>query len=108
MPQIPAEYRVLEGSGRKPPTGAQRSSLADPGEVLTVSVRVRRRPDALALPDPDNRVATALNRLQCVSREDFAGLYGARPSDLDLMAQFGRQNGLDVVESSIRFRSTCH
>ena len=71
MPQIPAEYRVLEGSGRKPPTGAQRSSLADPGEVLTVSVRVRSRPDAPALPDPDNRVVTALHRLKYVSREDL-------------------------------------
>ena len=40
MPQIPADYRALEGSQRTPRTGAKRTGSANPNEILTVSVRI--------------------------------------------------------------------
>jgi subtilase family serine protease len=77
---------------------------ADPKEVLSVSIRVRRRPDAPALPDA-NRLAAPVGARTFLSREDFAARYGAAQEDLDRVAEFARSHGLAVVESSIPRRT---
>jgi subtilase family serine protease len=105
MPQIPADYRALEGSERKPRAGAKRVGSADPTEIFTVSVRVRRRADAPLLPDLVNLAATPLNERRYLSREDFATTYGASQADLDAIGRFARANGLEVVEFSIPRRT---
>src|SRR5271165_1355264 len=105
MSKIPANYRALEASERKPRSGAKRTGAADPNEVFTVSVRVRRRSDAPPLPDLANLAATPIGEKQFLSREDFAAHYGAAQADLDKIAQFAQTNGLEVVESSIPRRT---
>jgi len=105
MSKIPANYRALEASERKPRSGAKRTGAADPNEVFTVSVRVRRRSDAPPLPDLANLAATPIGEKQYLSREDFAAHYGAAQADLDKIAQFAQTNGLEVVESSIPRRT---
>ena len=105
MPQVPTNYRALTASERKPRTGAKRTGSVDPNEILTVSVRLRRRPDAPALPDLNNLAATPRGEKQYLSREDFAAQYGASPADVDKIVQFARTNGLEVVESSIPRRT---
>jgi len=105
MPQIPTNYRALTASQRNPRSGAKRTGSVDPNEVFTVSVRVRRRPDAPALPDPANVAATPQGEKGYLSREDFASEYGASQADLDKVAAFAHSNGLEVVESSIPRRT---
>jgi hypothetical protein len=100
MPQIPADYRPLEASERKPRPGAKRTGSADPNQILTVSIRVRRRSDAPPLPIP-----TTARRRQHLSREDFAARYGASQDDLARIAGFAATNGLSVIESSIPRRT---
>ena len=58
-----------------------------------MSVRVRRRPGAPALPD-----VSGGGRL--LTREEFAETYGAAEEDLAAVAQFGRDHGLVEVERS--------
>ena len=105
MPLIPSGHRALEASERTARAGAKRTGPADPNEILTVSVRVRRRADAPPLPDLANLAATPRGERQYLSREDFAAHYGAAQADLDKITQFASANGLEVVESSIPRRT---
>lgn len=105
MPQNPSNYRSLEASQRKPRAGAHRTGPADPNEVFTVSVRIRRRTDAPPLPNPGDLAATPRGEKQYLSREDFAARYGASQADLDRIAAFAQANGLEIIESSIPRRT---
>jgi hypothetical protein len=105
MPHIPADYRPLEASERTLRAGAKRTGPANPDEILTVSVRVRRRSDAPALPDPAFATATPRRGKPHLSREEFAARYGASEDDLAAIAAFAAANGLSVVESSIARRT---
>ena len=97
MPEIPADYRPLRASERKPRFGARRVDFADPDEIITVSVRIRRRADAPPLPIE----TTALQqRPPHLSREDFAARYGASQEDLANITDFATTNGLSVLELS--------
>jgi hypothetical protein len=101
MPEIPAGYHRLEKSERHSAPGARRLGPADPAEILTVSIRVRRRPDAAPMPDPAVLAATPIGQRQYLSREEFAQRYGADPKDLAQVADFARSHGLKVAETSI-------
>jgi kumamolisin len=105
VPQIPADYRPLEGSERTVRTGAKRTGAADPNEIFTVSVRVRRRSDAPPLPDLAGLTAVPVRARRYLSREEFAACYGASEDDLAKIADFAAANGLTVVESSIPRRA---
>jgi kumamolisin len=98
MPDIPNKYRLLEKSERHAAPGARRVGPANPKETLTVSIRVRRRPDAPPLPD---QAAIPPGQRQYLSREEFAARFGADPKDLAQVADFARSQGLTVVETSI-------
>jgi kumamolisin len=102
MPQTPPDYRPLEASERKPRSGARRTGSADPDEILTVSIRIRRRSDGPPLPIP---TAALQRRGRHLSREDFAARYGASQDDLARIASFAATNGLSVVESSVPRRT---
>jgi Pro-kumamolisin, activation domain len=101
MPEIPGGYQRLEKSERHAAFGARRVGPANPAETLTVSIRVRRRPDAPPLPDPAALAATPLGQRQYLSREEFAARYGADPKDLEQVADFARSHGLKVIETSV-------
>jgi kumamolisin len=105
VPQIPADYRPLKGSERTVRTGATRTGAADPNAIFAVSVRVRRRADAPALPDWAFGTVTARRGKPYLSREEFAARYGASEDDLAQIATFAAANGLSVVESSIPRRT---
>ena len=83
----------------------RRIAAADPNEILTVSVRVRRRPDAPQLPDLVALSLAPLGERKYLSREDFAKEYGASEKDLDAIEEFARANALEVVEVSIPRRT---
>jgi Pro-kumamolisin, activation domain len=105
MADIPMNYRPLFKTGRRPARGARRVGPADPQETLSVSIRVRRRQGAPALPDPQQTGPSSLQPGPALSREQFANTYGADPADLMKVAQFARSNDLRIVDSSIPRRT---
>ena len=105
MTEIPTNYEPLSKTGRRPLRGARRVGPADPQEILSVSIRVRRRAGAPPLPDPQQTGPSQLRRGPALSRQEFAAGYGADPADLERIAQFARTNGLQIVESSIPRRT---
>ncbi|MGA2119364.1 MAG: S53 family peptidase [Bryobacteraceae bacterium] len=105
MAEKPTNYKELSKTGRRPVRGARRVGPADPQEILSVSIRVRRRADAPPLPNPQQTGPSALRRGPALSRQEFAARYGADPADLEQIAQFARNNGLRIVESSVPRRT---
>src|ERR1700730_2070492 len=91
---------VLQGSERRPVAGARRVGAAGPNAQLTVSVRLRPRPDASNLPSPADLGARAVSERRHMSREEFGASYGADPSDIAKVESFAREYGLAIVERS--------
>ena len=100
MAGTPDGFRILAGSERSLPRRSQRVGLANPNETLTVSLRLRPRPGAPALPD-----LSANMHIPRVSREDFAALYGTAQTDFDRAAEFAAAYGLEVIESVVARRT---
>lgn len=75
---------IVPGSTRTRPPG-EFVAVSDPKERLTVTVIVRSKHTSKPLPGH-------------LSREEFAAAYGAGESDLDRVAAFAQENGLQVVE----------
>ncbi len=102
MAEPPVGYVRIEGTNRSPVPEARRVGPADPDERLLVSVRLRRRSGAPALPDPSQAVAPVGGSL---SREEFAATYGADPADIARVEAFASQHGLAVEETSVPRRT---
>ena len=97
MAELPAGYRRVEGTNRSPVPGAVRVGPADPQERVSVSVRLRRRPDAPQLPEPGSA--------RHLSRAEYAAIYGADPEDIARVVAFAGEHGLTVEETSIARRT---
>jgi kumamolisin len=83
----------LPHSERGPVFGAKSVGTPDPQERIEVTVYLRRK---VALPPPGAK---------SVSREQFAGMYGADPDDVSLIQGFAHEYGLDVVDINVARRS---
>jgi subtilase family serine protease len=105
MKEIPAGHSPVDKSERRPAPGARLAGPADLAEVLTVTLRVRRRPGAPALPDPMDLAAMAVGERRFLSREEFAARYGAAPADLEQVTDFARGHGLEVAETNVARRT---
>ncbi len=98
--KTPRGPMLLEKSVRRPRHGAHKVGPSDPKETLTVTVRVRRKPDAPALPDP-----SAPGPRRIISHADFAATYGAAQADVDKVTGFAKKNGLKVVDANLARRT---
>ena len=105
MSDVPAGYRRLEGSERRPAHGAERLGPADPEEAFSVTVRVRRRRDAPPVPDHAHWMATPPLQRKFVSHDEFASKYGAAQQDLDAVTRFAGRHGLKVDGTSAAGRT---
>jgi kumamolisin len=98
MSDFPSGYARLEKSEQDLEPNSQLVGPADTNEVISVSVRVRPRPDAPALPEMSDLASTPVSSRQYMSREEFANLYGAAADDLKQITDFAKAVGLTVVE----------
>jgi len=105
MAEVPAGYARLEKSERHAVPNATILGPADANEVISVSVRVRRRQDAPPLPGMDHWASVPVAGRQYIAREEFAGTYGAHPDDMELVTAFATAAGIAVVESSVARRT---
>jgi len=78
---------------------------ADATEVISVSVRIRRRAGAPAVPDTSHWASTAASSRQYISRDEFTNQYGAGPDDLKRITDFAAAAGLKVIETSVARRT---
>jgi kumamolisin len=102
---IPSGYARLDKSERGLVPDSQLVGPADTNEVISVSVRVRRRPNAETLPDIGDLTSTPASSRRSISREEFANLYGAGPDDLKKVTDFATAAGLNVVETNAARRT---
>jgi hypothetical protein len=101
MANIADTHRILRGSELKPAPGARALGNADTNESIKVTVCLRRRPDQPPPPDHDYWVATPPRKRKFLSPEEFAAKHGALPADLEVVTEFARRNGLEVVGTSV-------
>ncbi len=94
----------LAGSDRAELPGSTRIGPADPDQQATVTVLVRRRPDAPAI-DSLGLGSRSVAEREHLSRARFAGELGAHENDLARVEAFARSHGLTVLESSPERRS---
>jgi len=87
------------------PTGAQRVRDIDPDQQITVTVTVRGR-DLEGLDATVRQLdRTPLAERRHLTRAELAERHGADPNDLERVASFYREQGLEVVEESVARRS---
>jgi hypothetical protein len=101
----PKGFVRIEGSERIPARGATRVAAADPAELLTVTIRVRQRPDGPPLPSLDDWAKIPLNRRKYLSREEFATRHGASAEDFAAVRTFAEGHGLTVAEQHVGQRT---
>ena len=104
MAQIPAGHRRVERTQRQPVPGTTRTRPADPAEVVSVTISLRRRSGAPPLPFADILKQPPGQR-KYISREEFAERYGADPADVARVEQFARKYGMAVNEVSVAKRT---
>lgn len=105
MGKVPEGYRILERSERKSRQSARLVGPADPKETLTVTIGVRRRPDAPPLPDVLQLTEKPIREREYYARSKFAEEFGAAAEDLDRVAQFALSHGMEVIDSSTAKRT---
>jgi kumamolisin len=79
--------------------------VADPKETRSVSICVRRRPDAPPVPDQTLWAKTPPGKRKYLSRRECAAKYGAAPADLDRVTEFARSHGLSIVQTNVGGRT---
>jgi kumamolisin len=99
MPEIPLDYVALDGSERHPSPGATVTGPTDPGESVTVSIVLRRRPDGPPVPGFSYYASTPRSQRRRLSREDFAARFGAADDDIAKVVDFVTSHGLQVVDT---------
>lgn len=100
-----SEHVIVAGTERPAPSDARRIGPADASEHLTVSVEVRRRPGAPALPDLAVLGAQRPRERRRIDRAEVAEAYAADPVDLARVAEFAREYNLTVETSSAERRT---
>lgn len=96
---VPKGYEPLKGSERHPASKAKLLGPADPKEIFSVTIVLRRRPDGPPVPSFDYFAKTHPSQRRRLSQDEFAAKYGAAPQDIEEVMRFASANGLKVVKT---------
>jgi kumamolisin len=99
MTTVPDNYVALPGSERRAGPSATLLGTADGNEQVTVTIVLRRRPDGPPMPDMSSYPTTIPAGRTRMTTEEFAGKYGAAPSDIAKVSDFVTAHGMTVVEN---------
>jgi hypothetical protein len=99
MTTVPDNYVALPGSERRAGPSATLLGTADGNEQVTVTIVLRRRPDGPPMPDMSSYPTTIPAGRTRMTTEEFAGKYGAAPSDIAKVSDFVTAHGMTVVET---------
>ena len=99
------KYVVLAKSHRKPVPGARLVSDVDQQETIEITIRVRSR----SAEDRNALLSSLQNqppgKRHYLTREQLASRLGANPADLEKVAAYARENGLEVTGTSVPRRT---
>ena len=87
----------LKGSTRGALPGVQDTGPADPNQQIEVSVLLRRGSKPSKYPSPEKMGARLPTKRKYLTREEFASLHGAAPTDIEKVRAFAAQYGLSIV-----------
>jgi kumamolisin len=104
-PAIPQGYSQLKGSERRPGPTARLLGPADPNEIFSATIVLRRRPDGAPTPTAQELARVPLNQRRRLPEAEFAAKYGASPDDIDAVTRFAAAKGLRVVDANAARRS---
>jgi len=105
MKESPKGYVPLKGSERRPAPHAKLLGPADPSEMFSVTMVLRRRPDGPPMPDLNYHAKTAPSQRRRLPEAEFAAKYGASPADIAAVTAFATAAGLAIDETSAVRRS---
>lgn len=92
-------YQQLAGSELHPSPKAKLLGPADPSEIFSVTIMLRRRPDGPPMPEPMSFASTPPSQRRRLPEAEFAAKYGAAPEDIEKVTEFARQCNLTVVKT---------
>ena len=93
-------------SAKAPVKGAQVAGDINPGDLIDVTVRLRRRVPAAQFTAATQNLASLVPSARgYLSRSAFIEQYGADPADLEKIKAFASHAGLAVTEESLGRRS---
>jgi Pro-kumamolisin, activation domain len=95
--ELPDGYVRLPGSERGRGAATEPVGPADPDELVTVTICLRRRPDGPPVPSFDSYALGGGRRHGRLALDVFAARYGAHPDELEAVAAFARGAGLNVL-----------
>jgi kumamolisin len=98
-------YKPLKGSTHSIPKEHKLLKATSPGEMITVTLIVRRRKGGAKLRDVKDFAAKVNAVQEPVDRERFIANHGADPKDLAHVVAFAKSNGLGIVETNAAARS---
>ena len=96
----PSGYQILASSEHPPHPKTKRLTTADAGEIVTIQIMVRRRPDGPPLKDLDYFQRLPIGSRKLPTRQEFEEAHGATQSDLDAVVEFCRSHHLEVTEAN--------
>ena len=102
---LPEHYVPLAHSEHLHPSGHQQLEAATPGEEITATIILRRDPAGTPMHGLDYFQHTPLSAIRHVAHKDFAATHGANPAELQKVADFARDHGLEIKEASAAKRS---
>ena len=94
----PEDLVPILGSERCAAPSTQRLGPADPNEVFTVTICIRRRPDGAPVPDHRHFLAVHPGRSSRMSEAEFSFRYGGSLEDIEKVKAFVDGRGLEVLE----------
>lgn len=103
MPNQETLYR-LENSQRAARADTKQIGPAGPEEILPLTLCVRPRAGAPALPDQDHWETSLPGERRFLTSTEFGERYGSDPEDLERVAQFLQSHGIRVVEKNVEQR----
>jgi hypothetical protein len=93
------ESTRLAGSARPRPNSHKLVGPLAPATIIGVTLVIRPRPGAPAMPSLADWQATPLARRKFLTPKQFAATHGAQTADLHQVAAFAKSRGLTVLES---------
>lgn len=101
----PQENRAVAGTAHAHPNGHTKLNPTAPGQLVTATIMVRRKPDGSRLRNEADFTARAKAPAKRLSRAEFAATHGSDPKELQEVEAFAKSQGLEVLESNAARRS---
>jgi kumamolisin len=99
----PRGYKAIAGTDHPHPADHKPLNPTAPGELVTATIFVRRKPNGAKLREVADFGGTS-PRVR-ISHDEFAAEHGADPKEMEAVAAAAKAHGLEVIKSKVSTRS---